>query len=141
MDKLQLVYRLGLLFDRRVLSFYRNTYKGIVGQVQQQTLSDLYEFHSMRTQEIADRLAIPKQHASKILTRLVELGYVSAAADPEDGRSRLYSLTAGGRNLVEEHIEESNRHFQKLIDNLSEEEQDTLAEAMAEIVSLLEHME
>ena len=140
MDKLQLMYRLGLLLDRNILSFYRNTYKGVVGQVQQQTLSDLYEYHSMRPQDVADRLNIPKQHASKILTRLVELGYVFGSPAPDDKRSRIYSLTAEGKTLVEKHIEESNQHFQRLIRGLSADEQSALNQAMSTIVSLLERM-
>ena len=87
--------------------------------------------------ELAERLNIPKQHASKIAAKLEELGLAGKARDPRDGRSWLFSLTDDGCSFVGEHITQSNKHLVAYLDSLGEKDrQDLLAslETAARIV-------
>lgn len=136
-ESAELAYRMGLLFNRKITSFYWRSFKGELGQVQAQALSDLYENQPARTQEIADRLGIPKQHASKILSRLEETGLVESTADPSDKRSHLYVLSEKGSSLVQDHIASSNDHFLKMIESVGDGEQQRFNDAMEIMVSFL----
>lgn len=136
----ELAYQLGLLFDKKVVAYYRGTYKNLLGQVQVQVLDDLYENRPARPQEIADRLNIPKQHASKILSRLEELELAGAVSDPTDRRSRLYDLTEKGLTLLRSHMVESDRHFETLLAALDKDEQQALQETMETMIGLLQKL-
>lgn len=136
----EFAYQMGFLFDRKITSYYRNTYKGIMGQVQVQVLNHLYENASVKPQEIADQMDIPKQHASKILSRLETLGYVRCSVDPEDRRARLFTLTDSGRELIREHIAASNAHFEEQLERLTETERRQMADAMETMVTILKRL-
>ncbi|MEZ4239345.1 MAG: MarR family transcriptional regulator [Myxococcota bacterium] len=51
--------------------------------------------------ELAERLGVTQQAASKAVAELEGLGYVARAADPADSRVRRVSLTARGWDAVE----------------------------------------
>ena len=136
MDQVQLAYRVGEWFNRVLFSYYRATFKGNLGAVQVQALSDLYILGSARMQEMADRLDVPKQHASKILARLGETGLVESRPDPDDGRARIFSLTPEGKALVEEHIEKSNSRFREMLATLSEEDRRELGGSMEKLLEI-----
>jgi DNA-binding MarR family transcriptional regulator len=51
--------------------------------------------------ELAERMEVTQQAASKSVAELEDLGYVERAADPRDGRVRRIGLTARGREAVE----------------------------------------
>ncbi len=50
--------------------------------------------------EIAATLGVSKQAAAKTIARLVELDYATVGPDPQDGRRRLVSPTARGREML-----------------------------------------
>ena len=137
MDQIRLTYQLGLWFNKTLFSYYRSTYKGLLGAVQVHALDELYVGGALRPQEISDHLNVPKQHASKILARLNDLGFVRSEADPSDGRSRVFTLTDSGKALVESHIRESNSHFQHMLDTLDEEARQRLRAALEEAYGIL----
>lgn len=141
MDQIQSTYQLGLWFNRHLFSYYRSTFKGMFGAVQVQVLSDLYLLSRVRLQTLADRLDVPKQHASKILARLGDLGFVSSSPDPADGRSRFFTLTQNGTDLVRKHIQESNAHFQKMLEKLDEADRQTLSQSLQTLLGILDKIE
>jgi DNA-binding MarR family transcriptional regulator len=49
---------------------------------------------------IAERAGVTKQAVSPIVRQLEDLGYVTTAPDPGDGRVRLVKFTARGRRLI-----------------------------------------
>jgi DNA-binding MarR family transcriptional regulator len=51
--------------------------------------------------ELAERMGVSQQAASKAVADLERRGYVRRAADPADGRSRRAELTASGEAAVE----------------------------------------
>ena len=135
-----LAFQLGQLFDSKVVAFYRNTYKGTFGQVQIQVLSDLSEHQPSKLQDVAERVSISKQHASKILLRFEELGYVIRQEDRTDRRAKLFQLSPSGEKLIREHIDESNRHVEEMRDTLDPAEQQEMSEAMKVMIALLGKM-
>jgi len=135
-----LAFQLGQLFDSKVVAFYRNTYKGTFGQVQIQVLSDLSEHQPSKLQDVAERVSISKQHASKILLRFEELGYVIRQEDRTDRRAKLFQLSPSGEKLIREHIDESNRHFEEMLETLDPAEQQEMSEAMKVMIALLGKM-
>lgn len=140
MKNSQIAYQLQVLFAKKITNVYRNSYKGIFGKVQVEALDYLYEYPNARTQDVADALIIPKQHASKIILRLIELGLVEKREDPNDKRAHLFCLSKEGKILVDEHIELSDKNFDGLVQKLSEEEKKEFVESMKSIVSILEKL-
>jgi DNA-binding MarR family transcriptional regulator len=51
--------------------------------------------------ELADRMEVTQQAASKVVTELADLGYLERVVDPDDARVRRIRLTARGRLAVE----------------------------------------
>ena len=140
MKNSQIAYQLQVLFDKKITKYYRNSYKGLFGKVQVEVLNYLYENLEGHTQEIADALLIPKQHASKIILRFVELGLVNSKPDTLDKRATIFYLSSEGRNLVEAHINDSNEHFEYLINHLSKQDETDLMQSMKKIVEILEKL-
>lgn len=140
MDITAAAYRLRVLFDGKVTGYYYNTFKGEFGRVQADAMNHLYECGEARGQDIADWLDISKQHASKIMAKLEDMGLAVRREDPEDRRSYLYRLTEAGRALIRVHIEESDRNFERLFAGLTEEERTRAAEAMETLVGLLKKL-
>lgn len=54
-----------------------------------------------RPGELADAAQLTKQTLGSILDQLESAGYVARVPDPSDGRARLVTITAAGRELVE----------------------------------------
>ena len=140
MDTAKLAYKLQVLFEKKVTGVYRNSYKGEFGKVQVEVLDFLYEQKEGRVQTIADTLLIPKQHASKIILRLVELNLVESKTDTADKRSTLFYLSEKGTKLVEEHIKASNEHFYSLLNHLSKAQEEQFVQSMETLTQLLEKM-
>lgn len=138
MDSVQSAYRLRVLFEQKITAEYYDSFKGRFGRVQVEVLSHLYEHRWARVQELADILNIPKQHASKIISRLEEQGLIAGTSDPRDRRSTLYSLSDGGLTMMEEHLEISNRCFAQRLEKLTPEERETMLSAMQTVAALLE---
>lgn len=140
MKETKVAYQLRVLFDKKITAYYQELFKGTFGKVQVDVLNFLYECQEARAQEIADILNIPKQHSSKILMRLEELNLVADKPDKKDGRARRYYLTEEGRNLMNQHIEASNRNFEKLIEGLTPEDKEQLMTAMKTMVDILDKL-
>lgn len=66
--------------------------------------------------EIASRLGISQQAASKSVADLERLGYVERRADDRDRRARRVSMTTRGRELLSQTRELRQRLAQELLD-------------------------
>lgn len=138
MDRLHSAYRLRILFEQKITAEYYNSFKGRFGRVQVEVLSHLYLHRTARVQELAELLNIPKQHASKILTRLEEEGYVAKTPDPSDGRAALYGLNEAGLALMISHLSASDACFARRLAKLTPEEQEKMLQAMQTVAEFLE---
>jgi DNA-binding MarR family transcriptional regulator len=130
-------FRVGNFFVSDIYAYYLDTYKGLLGKVQVEALDHLYSRKNASIKDLAERLNISKQHASKIAARLEGMGLISGCQNPRDGRSILYGLTETGSSFIEAHISLSNQHLKERLRNLPQEERSRLAELLAQIADIL----
>lgn len=135
---MELVYKLGFLFDQKITSAYRETYRGELGRVQSDALGYLQEYGPMKPAELARYLHIPRQHASKITAKLQELGLAQVQDNKGDQRSRLVALTDEGHQFVLQHIHKSESVLSGLLAGLTEQERQKFLQSSSELASLLE---
>src|SRR3954463_3643941 len=60
--------------------------------------------------ELAKRERVQRPTATRLVARLEELGVLQRAADPQDRRSSLLSVTPAGRALLEEQRQRKTAH-------------------------------
>jgi DNA-binding MarR family transcriptional regulator len=83
--------------------------------------------------ELARCERIQRPTATRVLTRLEEAGLVDRAADPQDGRSSLVSITDEGRELLDALRTRKDAFLARRLDELEPEEVAALERA-AEIL-------
>lgn len=131
-------YRMRVVFERKVVAPYRDTYCGELGQAQVELLELLYQRGPLRQREAAEELRTSKQHVSKMVARLEQMGYVRQGADDADARSHVVALSDTGRTYVDLHIAEGSKRARELFSHLSSAERAELDQAMLTVARLLE---
>ena len=86
--------------------------------------------------ELAEHERIQRPTATRLLARFAEDGLVSRAADPDDGRCSIVSITADGRALLKRLRGRKNAYLAKRMRGLPDEELAALERA-AEILERL----
>lgn len=84
----------------------------------------------MRATALADSEGVSGASMTRIVTRLSELGLVERAADPDDGRAQLVTLTDAGRRLIEQGTAARIDAVRRRLDTLSAADRRTLADAV-----------
>lgn len=134
-------WRMRVVFERKVVAPYRDTYRGELGQAQVELL-ELLELlnlqRPLRQREAAEELRTSKQHVSKMVARLEQMGYVCQGADNADARSHVIALSDAGRTYVDLHIAEGSKRTRELFSHLSAAERTELDQAMLTVARLLE---
>ncbi len=131
-------WRMHVVFERKVVAPYRDTYRGELGQAQVELL-ELLELHGpLRQREAAKELRTSKQHVSKMVARLEQMGYVCQGADNADARSHVIAPSDAGRAYVDRHIAEGSKRARELFSHLSAAERTELDQAMLTVARLLE---
>ena len=131
-------YRMRVVFERKVVAPYRDTYRGELGQAQVELLELLYQHGPLHQREAAEELRTSKQHVSKMVARLEQMGYVRQGADDADARSHVVALSGTGRDYVDLHIAEGSKRARELFSHLSSAERAELDQAMLTVARLLE---
>ena len=88
--------------------------------------------------ELAKRERVQRPTATRLVARLEELGVLQRAADPQDRRSSLLSVTPAGRALLEEQRQRKTAYLAHRIEGLESEERAALDRAAAILERLLE---
>jgi DNA-binding MarR family transcriptional regulator len=88
--------------------------------------------------ELAERERIKRPTATRIVSRLEELGLVSRTQDPSDGRAWLVASTPAGRDLLRRLRTRKNAYLAKRLRDLDPDEVATLDRAAAILERLLE---
>jgi DNA-binding MarR family transcriptional regulator len=88
--------------------------------------------------ELAKRERVQRPTATRLVARLEELGVVQRAADPQDRRSSLLSVTPGGHALMEELRQRKTAYLAHRLEDLDPDERATLDRAAAILERLLE---
>ena len=140
MEDVVLAYKLHVLFDQKITSYYFSSFKGEFGKVQIDVLNHLYETPQTTAMQLSESLNVPKQHISKIVKKLEESGLLDSEPDAADKRARILKLSDKGRALVEEHIQASNEHYLEVTDSLSDTEKAELRRSMESIVHIMQQL-
>ena len=80
--------------------------------------------------EIGDQLGVTNAAASQAVDRLVVMGLIERAEDPDDRRAKKLALTPKGRALIEKGIEVRSKWVEGLTEALSPEEQGMIISAL-----------
>ena len=88
--------------------------------------------------ELAARERVQRPTATRLVSRLEELGLLQRAADPLDRRSSLLSVTPEGKALLKQMRERKTAFLAHRIEGLDSEERATLDRAAAILERLLE---
>lgn len=131
-------YRMRVVFERKVVAPYRDTYRGELGQAQVELLELLYQRGPLHQRAAAEELRTSKQHVSKMVARLEQMGYVCQGADDADARSHVVALSDTGRAYVDLHIAEGSKRARELFSHLSAAERAELDRAMLTVARLLD---
>ncbi|MCL4437911.1 MAG: MarR family transcriptional regulator [Candidatus Thermoplasmatota archaeon] len=91
--------------------------------------------------ELADLMSVSKPTVSSIVDTLVRKGLVTREIPDSDRRKTTLRLTEAGENLVRSIREEAVASFSKMLDQLSDEEVDSLNSILKKIRSYLENIE
>ncbi len=138
MKDVLLAYKMRVLFDEKITSYYFSSFKGEYGKVQVDVLNQLYESQETTAIHLAEVLNVPKQHISKIVKKLEENGLILIEPDQTDKRARILRLSDKGRALVEEHIQISNDHYMQATGSLSAAEKEELRRSMKSIIQIMQ---
>ncbi|ADK14609.1 MULTISPECIES: MarR family winged helix-turn-helix transcriptional regulator [Clostridium] len=87
--------------------------------------------------EICDKLCLPKQTVSLILSRLEKKGYISRKLDPEDRRNKVVSFTEQGSKYAKEILEQLKASEVEALSNMSQEQRRTMVESFCLLSDLL----
>ena len=80
--------------------------------------------------DIGERFDITNAAASQLVDKLVQSGLIQREEDPNDRRAKRLSLTAKGKELIQQGIEERYRWVDQLATKLTAEERDKVSEAL-----------
>ena len=90
---------------------------------------------------ISERFEITPAAASQMVDKLVQSGFIVREEDPTDRRAKTLKLTAKGRELIEQGIEERFRWVDDLAGKLTLEERDQVGEALALMTHAAQELE
>jgi DNA-binding MarR family transcriptional regulator len=88
--------------------------------------------------ELADRERVQRPTVTRVLARLEEAGLVDRAADPQDRRSSLVSISDDGRALLESARARKDAYLARRIDALEPADRAALERAAALLERMLE---
>ncbi|OAA85239.1 MarR family winged helix-turn-helix transcriptional regulator [Clostridium coskatii] len=87
--------------------------------------------------EICDKLCLPKQTVSLILSHLEKKGYISRKLDPEDRRNKVVSFTEEGDKYARGILEQLKASEVEALSNMSQEQGRTMIESFCLLSDLL----
>jgi DNA-binding MarR family transcriptional regulator len=94
------------------------------------TLFRLHYRGSCAVSDISTYLDVTPPAASQLTDRLVHSGLLERTEDPNDRRVKVISLTHKGRMMVQKSLDSRRTWLDKLVQNLSEEEQGAIAKSL-----------
>jgi DNA-binding MarR family transcriptional regulator len=102
------------------------------------TLATIERRGPLTPSEVAACERIQRPTATRVIARLEEAGLVERAADPTDGRSSLLTITAEGRDLLEQGRTRKDLFLAQRLETLEPDEVATLERAAAILERVLE---
>ena len=94
----------------------------------------IYHSGSCGVTEVGDHLGVTTAAASQMLDRLVHLGLVSRAEDPDDRRVKRIELTKAGQQVIEGGIRACQGWVDELAGSLSQDEKRAVTSALGILI-------
>ena len=128
------------IFGRLMKMYYdRGLAELEIGWGQQFYVEYLYEHPGASQQEMVERIRVDKATLTKVIKKLVEIGYVHETYDENNRRVKRLYLTPKAVPIVEE-IKELHRSFYEAITpGLSEEQIDLAIKTLSQMTENLNH--
>lgn len=83
--------------------------------------------------QLADKAGVTRATISAMLQRMIRDGLACSFSDATDGRAKLVALTETGRKFMDEILPEHFLRIARLMNNLTEEERNTLVRLLKKI--------
>jgi DNA-binding MarR family transcriptional regulator len=110
----------------------------LLGPSASAALATIERLGPLTPSELAEAEAIRRPTATRILSRLAEEGMIDRAADPDDGRCSIVSVTAEGRKHLRALRHRKNAYLAQRMRELSGDEVATLERAAEILERVLE---
>ncbi|SES38598.1 MarR family winged helix-turn-helix transcriptional regulator [Salisediminibacterium halotolerans] len=88
---------------------------------------------SIRTTDIAKKIAVKKSNLTPLLNKLFDYNYITRSQDPDDKRAILIELTAVGKTFLAEKKEIIETDVEYKLAALSEVDREKLSRAVADL--------
>ena len=103
------------------------------------TLHLIYNNKECIQNDLADKLALPKQTICSILDNFEKKGYIKREINPKDKRNRLISLTKKGLEFAKPIIEDLENLDKSVLKCLSDEDIKKYTDCQKEIIKFMEN--
>ena len=90
-----------------------------------------YQDTSCGISQISDDMSVTNAAASQLVDKMVQGGLLERAEDPHDRRAKQVTISERGRQFVRDGIEQRYLWVNELAENLSAEERQSVASALA----------
>ena len=93
-----------------------------------------YHSEACGISQIGDDMSITNAAASQLVDKLVQSGLLERAEDPNDRRAKRITLSAKGREMVKEGIEQRYLWVNDLAEALNDDERQSIAQALKVLI-------
>lgn len=141
-EYINLIEENGLIIERLMSKVYQHPSRQVgYSRQQMMILVDLFVFGSSRLKEIAGRECISTPNLCIMFKKLESAGLVARTTNVADRRNTWYSLTPGGRKIVNRFKDIVLDTIETLCRNLTTAEEKKLTECVAYINKILTRVE
>ncbi len=92
---------------------------------------------SVRVTDISDELGLPKPGVTKTIKDMEKLGLVEKQADKTDGRVVFLKITAAGKALLDEYVDELFGELSRELGDVSDEDADAMIETVEKLYRVM----
>lgn len=128
------------LYNEKLLRPYEDSYRATFTPMQFFALSLLKAYGEMTMTALCEKSGIRKQHATKLVEQLVQLGYAERRSDESDRRVVRVALTPAAWEYFDRHLEEMRTAIDGRLELLTEEEVALFRASISTVNSFLERM-
>jgi DNA-binding MarR family transcriptional regulator len=98
---------------------------------------EIYEDEGCNAAHIAEKMKLDKSYLSRIINGYVKKGYIERKASEQDRRCQRLYLTEQGKERTRDFIQKSDADIERIVGQLSPEEEEELKKAFDVITEIL----
>lgn len=125
-------------YTRQLGILQKNVFNSEISWAEARILMDVGYMKNPTPMKIAINLDLDKSYVSRVINKLNNLKYIEKKDTKKDKRTKLLYLTNTGKQVVEQLNINSDKQIQLIIDNLSNEEQESFYQSINTLNQLLE---